>query len=327
MQPLSFLFVIDPIDSLNPAHDTSVALIEQAQAAGHRILVTSMQSLSVRSGRCAARCHEVKVRAAELRAGRWVTEPNWFELGTAHRRFLDEVDAVFVRTDPPVDHRYLRGTYLLDLVDQSGTVLVNSPTGLRDANEKLFALQFPELCPETLVSCDSDEIMSAIKEWGAAVLKPTDGMAGRGVLLLEPDDSNVRSMLEVATGRWREQVVVQRYLHECSDGDRRVIILAGEPIGAVRRIAAPGEFRCNMAAGARAVADTVTEGDREICASISSRLAALGLVFSGIDVIGGKLIEVNVTSPTGIREIEALSGEEVAKPVIDWTVRQVLSRR
>ena len=235
---------------------------------------------------------------------------------------------MFVRTDPPVDRRYLRGTYLLDFVDDRRTVLVNAPRGLRHANEKLCALQFPELCPPTIVTADLGEIIDAARSWGAAVLKPTDGMAGRGILLLRPDDPNLRSLLEIATARGRDQVVVQRFVPESVDGDRRVVVLDGAPIGVVRRIARTDEFRCNMAAGATTVGDSVTSRDKEICASIAPMLAAHGLALVGIDVIGDYLTEINVTSPTGLREIDALTGTRTAENVIAWVEqrRRVMAR-
>lgn len=320
--PLDLVFVIDPIGTLNAAHDTSVALMESAQQRGHRVHVTTMAELGVRDARATARCTPVHVHPATLHAGRWHARPDWFTTGHPRRRFLDETDAVFVRTDPPVDAAYLRATFVLDLVDRRRTVLVNDPAGLRHANEKLFALQFPELCPETLVSADVGEITEFTRECGEAVVKPTDGMAGRGIMKLRPGDPNLRSILEAATGRGRDQVVVQRFLPESVEGDRRVIVLDGAPIGVVRRVAGEGEFRCNMAAGASVVADGVGPRDKEICARLADRLAAHGLVLVGIDVIGRYLTEINVTSPTGVREIDAFTGTRTCDAVIAWVERR-----
>jgi glutathione synthase len=205
--------------------------------------------------------------------------------------------------------------------------MVNSPTGLREANEKLFVLRFPELVPDTLVTAEVEEAVTTVRRWGRAVLKPTDGMAGRGILRLCPDDPNLRSILETATVRGRRHVVVQRWVPEAAaHGDRRIIVLSGEPIGAVRRVAAPGEFRCNMAAGAAVVADEVTAVDKHICAVLAPELARLGLVFTGIDVIGDRLTEINVTSPTGLREIDALSGTRLPELILDDLERRVRER-
>lgn len=313
---LVLVFVVDPIASLNPVHDTSVAMMEAAQERGHRVLVTTMPQLEVRDARAHAMCTPIRVHPAELRDGRWTARPDWFVAGAAQRWLLDDVDAVFVRTDPPVDAAYLRATFILDLVDRRGTAVVNEPAGLRDANEHLFSLQFPQLCPDTLVTADVGDIVDATRRWGRAVVKPTDGMAGRGIMLLDPDDPNLRSILETATTRGRDQVVVQRWVAEVSEGDRRVIVLDGVPIGVVRRVARGPEFRCNMAAGAAPVADSVTPRDKELCSLIADQLVAHGLAFVGLDLIGDYLTEINVTSPTGVREIDAFDGTRLSDHVI-----------
>ena len=321
-RPLTLLFVIDPLDSLNPGHDTSVALMESAQQRGHRILVTTMAELGVCEARAVAACTPLRVRPAVLQDGRWRSPADWYTAGRPQRWVLDDVDAVFVRTDPPVDAGYIRGTYLLDLVDPRHTLMINDPAGLRNANEKLFGLQFPELCPPTLVSCDIAEIIATTARWGTAVVKPTDAMAGRGIMLLRPDDPNLASILELATARGRDHVVVQRFIPEAAQGDRRVIVLDGVPLGVVRRVATGVEFRCNMASGARPVADVVTARDEQICARIADRLVAHGLVLVGIDVIGDYLTEINVTSPTGVREIDAFAGTRMSDGVIAWVERR-----
>lgn len=327
-RPLRLVFVIDPIETLNPGHDTSVALMESAQARGHRVLVTTMSQLGVSHGRAVATCTPVRVEPVVLRDGRWHAAERWFTLAAPERWVLDDVDAVLVRTDPPVDAAYLRGTFVLDLVDPRHTLMVNAPAGLRHANEHMFALQFPDLGPETLVSADIAEIADVTRAWGTAVVKPTEGMAGRGIMLLRPDDPNLHSILEAATTRGRDQVVVQRYLPAARDGDRRVIVIDGTPVGVVRRVAATrGEFRCNMAAGASVAADTVRPRDKEICARLAERLAELGLLFVGIDVIGDCLTEINVTSPTGVREIDAFSGTRLGDLLVASIERHLRERR
>jgi glutathione synthase len=313
------VFVTDELPGLLPAHDTSVALMEAAQLRGHRVLVTTASQLGFRDGMPVARCTPVTLRPAVLHDGKWIADPDWYTLGEAVRYPLNHAAAIFMRADPPVDAGYLRATYLLDLVDPRRTLLVNSSAGVRNANEKLFGLQAPELGPPTLVSADRQEIRAAVARWGRAVLKPTDWMGGRGILVLCPADPNLSSLLDSATERGRTQVVVQQWISACSEGDRRVIVLDGEPVGVIRRVAGPGDFRCNMATGAVPVADVVTERDRAICARLAPLLRENGLIFTGIDVIGGLLTEVNVTSPTGIREIDALTGSHLAADVIAWT--------
>jgi len=315
---MDLVFVIDEISCLLPGHDSSVALMEAAQLRGHRVLVTTAAKLGYEDGDATAQCRTVNLRSAVLHEGRWITDPEWFVLGGDELYRLSDASAVFMRTDPPVDAQYLRATYLLDLVDPSLTLMVNSPYGVRNANEKLFALRVPELGPPTLISADRQAIRKTVTEWGRAVLKPTEGMSGRGILVLDPDDPNLISILDTTTNRGQVQVVVQRWLPESADGDRRVIVLDGHPIGVVRRVAGGGDFRCNMAAGAAVVADSVTERDHEICSRLAPLLRQHGLWFVGIDIIGDRLTEVNVTSPTGIREIDALSGTQLANDVIAW---------
>ena len=324
---MRIVIVADPLPALVPGHDTTVALMESAQARGHEVLVTTAAGLRVRGTRAVASCRPVSVVPATLAGGRWHAAPDWWRAGAPRDLRLDDVDVVAMRVDPPFDAGYLRATYLLDQVDDRRVVLVNRPTGLREANEKLFALRFPELIPDTVVTAEVAEAVAAVRGWGRAVLKPTDGMGGRGILRLGCDDPNLASILETATGRGRTHVVVQRWVPEAADqGDRRVVVLAGEPVGVVRRIAARGEFRCNMAAGATVVPDVVTPVDKQICAVLAPELARLGLVFAGIDVIGDRLTEVNVTSPTGVREIDALCGTHLADQVVEHLERLVGER-
>ena len=318
------LFIVDPVSTLNPTHDTSVALMEAAQARGHRVAVTTMSELALGHGAVRTRCREIRLRAT-------TPESNgleWFDTAVEQDRAVEDFDAVFIRTDPPVDADYLRATYVLDLVDARRVLLLNSPDGLRAANEKIFTLQFPELCPPSTVTARREDIRSFLRVHGTAVLKPTDGMGGRGILLLRRDDENLESILEEATDRDHRHVIVQKYLSEVrDDGDRRVIVLDGMPLGSVRRRAGAGEFRCNMAVGGAAEADQITARDREICERIAPRLRELGLIFVGIDVIGSYLTEVNVTSPTGLREIDAYStGPGLGEQVIEWLERTVAAR-
>jgi glutathione synthase len=314
---LTMIVIADPLPTLTPAHDTSVAIMEAAQGRGHRVLVSTEAGLSVRDGRAVARCTPVRVTPAQLADGRWVAPVDWWHAGPAQDVVLSEADTVLMRSDPPVDAMYLRATYLLDYIDPHRTLLVNDPRGLREANEKLFTLRFPGLIPDTLVSGDMRTLADTVQAWGRAVLKPTDAMGGRGILLLRPDDPNLHSALEISTDRGHRQVILQRWIPEAVDGDRRVIVLDGEPVGAIRRVASAGEFRCNMAAGAAVLPDGVSARDKEICDILRPDLARLGIVLAGIDVIGDHLTEVNVTSPTGVREIDALCGTRVAHLIVE----------
>lgn len=231
---------------------------------------------------------------------------------------LEAMDAIFMRKDPPVTVPYLYATYLLDYVDSTKTQIINAPNGLRAANEKMYALQFIKAIPETIVSADKQVIREVVERWGAGVLKPLGGKGGEGILFLEGRDRNFNSIVEVSTYQGKEPVMVQAYLPAAKDGDKRVIMLNGEPIGAVNRVPTGKEFRGNMAVGGRSDKTELTERDLEICQQVAPALKRDGLIFVGLDIIGGYLTEVNVTSPTGIREIDRLDDVRLGNQVMEW---------
>lgn len=316
---MDVLFITDPLVDLLPGHDTSVALMEAASQRGHRVLATTAERLSFGEGTVWAPCSVLDVRPAVLESGHWITDVEWHSARAPQRYNLTDAGLVFMRTDPPVNDRYWRATYLLDRVEATSTIVVNNPAGLRHANEKLFVLEFPELTPATIVTADRDEIRTCIDRWGCGVLKPTDAMAGRGIFLLDAADANLSSILDSSTDRGARQVVVQQWIPEVTEsGDRRILLVDGEPVGALQRLAAGVDFRCNMATGGSIRADEVNDRDRELCAAIAPALRRHGLHFVGLDVIGGLITEINVTSPTGIREIDALSGTSLAHDVMSW---------
>ncbi|MGD1905729.1 MAG: glutathione synthase, partial [Leptolyngbyaceae cyanobacterium] len=248
---MKFAFIIDPIARLDPGHDSSVALMEAAQALGHEVWITQFDQLGVTAGQAMAQLQAVTLTPVTLGDNRWDAVPDWYQLGESVYEPLDSMDAVFMRTDPPVTVPYLYTTYVLDYVDPSKTLVINSPSGLRAANEKMYALQFTEAIPETIVSRDKSVIRETVSRWGKAVLKPLGGKAGEGILFLSDGDPNLNSMIEISTHRGLEPVMIQTYLPEAKDGDKRVILLEGEPIGAVNRIPTGKEFRGNMAVGGR----------------------------------------------------------------------------
>ena len=320
---MKFAFIIDPIAKLDPGHDTSVAIMEAAQVLGHEVYITQVDALGVISGSAYGWLQPVVMKpvvlkAAEEGGSRWVSEPDWYELGERRWRPLEEMDAVFMRKDPPVTVPYLYVTYILDYIDPAKTQVVNSPAGLRAANEKMYALQFTEAIPETIVSGDKQVIREAVERWGAGVLKPLGGKAGEGILFLEGGDRNFNSLVEVSTQQGLEPVMVQKYLPAAKEGDKRVVMLHGEPIGAVNRVPTGKEFRGNMAVGGRSDKTALTERDLEICRQVAPALRRDGLVLVGIDIIGGYLTEVNVTSPTGIREIDRLDDVRLGNQVVEW---------
>ncbi len=315
---MKFAFIIDPLSKLDPGHDTSVALMEASQALGHEVWVTQAQELSVVNGQAWALLQEVQLTPAQLVEGRWVVSEQWYAVSQAVLRPLEEMDAVFMRTDPPVTVPYLYASYILDYINPETTLVVNTPSGIRMANEKMYALQFEEVIPETIVSQDKSVIRKFLEEKGTAVLKPLGGKAGEGILFLDKSDRNFNSLVEISTKQGREPVMVQTYLPAAKDGDKRIILLDGKAIGAVNRIPTGNEFRGNMAVGGRVAQTDITEQEQKICAVVGPKLQQDGLYFVGIDVIGGYLTEVNVTSPTGIREIDRLNGTRLGEEVIAW---------
>jgi glutathione synthase len=315
---VKFAFIIDPIARLDPTHDSSVALMEAAQQLGHAVWITQVNQLAVVDGKAVAPLTAVEVTPVELVAGHWQAAQPWFQLGETHWQPLETMDAVFMRTDPPVTVPYLYATYILDAIDPTKTRVVNSPSGIRAANEKMYALQFTEAIPKTIVSQDKQVIRAFLERQERAVMKPLGGKAGEGILFLEGGDRNFNSLVEISTHQGQVPVMVQTYLPAAKEGDKRIILLNGAAIGAVNRIPTGQEFRGNMAVGGMAAKTEITDREAEICAQLAPTLQRDGLVFVGIDIIGGYLTEVNVTSPTGIREIDRFNGSRLGQTVINW---------
>lgn len=315
---MKLAFIIDPIAKLDPAHDTSVALMEAACRKGYEVYITSMNSLSVKDGKAWAFLQGAKIYPVTLINGKWQVPNPWYEVNDGEFQPLDNMQFVWMRPDPPVTTEYLYATYILDYVDSRKTKVLNSPQGIRAANEKMYALQFTDAIPKTIVTSDKGTIRDFVKTEGRAVMKPLGGKGGEGILFLEVSDRNINSLIEISTNMGRTPVMVQEYLPDAQKGDKRIILLDGKPIGAVNRVPKSGEFRGNMAAGGSAVKIDITEREREICNQLASILKRDGLIFVGIDVIGEYLTEVNVTSPTGIREIDRLDGVSLGDQVMDW---------
>ena len=315
---MKLAFIIDPIHRLDPCHDTSVALMEAAQILGHEIWITQANLLSVIDGKAWASLQQVELVPVELVERRWLAVNSWFKLSPSAFTALETMDAVFMRTDPPVNDAYLYATYILDYVDQNKTLVINDPAGIRSANEKMYALQFSECIPETIVSADKQVIRQFVAAKEATILKPLGNKAGEGILFLQSGDRNFNSIVELSTLQGQVPVMVQNYLPQAKEGDKRIILLNGEPIGALNRLSSSSDFRNNMATGGTVAQTTITPREQEICSHLAAKLRQDGLIFVGIDVIGGYLTEVNVTSPTGIREIDRLDGTHIAHQVIQW---------
>ena len=301
------LFILDPLDALHVAADTSVAFIREAWRRGHRVDACGVGDLGQRDGVPFVQADQVVAGPA---GGAWYAR---------ERRLRDDMsayDAVWMRKDPPLDDAYLFATMLMSRAE--GPVMVNEPEALRDQNEKLFALEFPELCPTTLVSRSVEELLSFRDELGGEmIVKPLDGNGGREVFHITSGDRNARAIVEAGTSGGQRLLLAQRYVPAVRDGDKRIILIDGDPAGAVLRVPAADEARANLHVGARAERVGLTARDREICARIGPRLRELGVLFAGIDVLGEFLTEINITSPTGLREIEQLDGVALEAQVLD----------
>jgi len=310
---MRFVFVMDPVAGINPNSDTTFALMLEAQAQGHRVDHCLPTDLFLAGGTVHA-----QVRLARM--AREATPP--IALGDAEDVDLEQVDAVLVRTDPPFDSNYLWTTLLLENL-RGKTLVVNEPRGLREANEKLYACHFPELMPETLVTSHRERIKSFVSQVGGrAVIKPLDGAGGEGVMALVEGDPNLRAIIDTVTHNAKRVAMVQRFLPEYKQGDKRILLLDGEPIGAVLRVPAGSDIASNLRMGGSAVSSVLDDKDRRIIETLAPRLREDGLYFVGLDVIGGYLTEVNVTSPTGIQQISRLNDENVPERVIHWLVKK-----
>ena len=306
------LFVIDPIARLNPAKDSSVALMQAAERAGLAVWVCTPADLTAaeRPGPVAGRGHGAWVLATPV-----TCEP-WFGLGEPKRLPLESFAHVWMRKDPPVDEAYLYATHLLELAERHGVRVINRPAALRAWNEKLSALRWSHLMAPTLVASRVTELAAFTAQHGEVVLKPLGGRAGQGVVFASAATPGLRALLELVTGMETLPVMVQAFLPGVAAGDKRILLVNGEPLGAVNRVPSGGEFRSNLAVGGQPQATELSDAERSICAALAPALKAEGLFFVGIDVIDGRLSEINVTSPTGIREVERLGGIPLADQVM-----------
>jgi glutathione synthase len=298
---------MDPIARINIRGDSTFALLLEAQQRGHTISYYTPDKLSLRGKDLIAPVQLLSIRDQE---------GDHFTLGEARRESLAAFDVILLRQDPPFDLAYITSTHFLERIHPN-TLVVNNPASVRNAPEKIFVMDFPDLMPPTLVSRDLDEINSFRAEHGAVVMKPLHGHGGAAVFRILPQDMNFGSLYDMFSVTFREQWVIQRFLPEVKHGDKRIILVDGEFAGAVNRVPAPDDLRSNMVRGGAAKATDLTPREREICARLGPALRERGLLFVGIDVIDGNLTEINVTSPTGIRAIARLGGPDVAAKIWD----------
>ncbi|NOD92780.1 glutathione synthase [Ruegeria sp. HKCCD4884] len=302
---MKIAFQMDPIGAVDINADSSFRLAEEAQARGHSLFFYGPDQLAYQEGRITARGHDMTVK-------RVAGDPA--DLGPEREVDLADFDVVWLRQDPPFDMHYITSTHLLDRL-KGQTLVVNDPFWVRNYPEKLLVLDFPDLTPPTTIARDLKTIKAFKEKHGDIILKPLYGNGGAGVFRLDANDRNLTSLHELFTGFSREPLIVQKFLPDVSNGDKRVILVDGEPVGAINRVPAAGETRSNMHVGGRPEKIGLSERDHEICAAIGPLLKEKGQIFVGIDVIGDYLTEINVTSPTGIQELERFDGVNIAEKI------------
>jgi len=313
---LTVAIQMDHVNSIDINGDSTFVLAMEAQERGHTLYHYGPESLSLDQGRVLAMAEKMTVRREH---------GNHHELGETQELNLAEVDVVLMRQDPPFDMAYITATHILDHIHPK-TLVVNDPTHVRNAPEKLFVMEYPDLMPPTLITRDAARVAAFRDEHQDIIVKPLYGNGGAGVFHLKPGDENLNSLLEMFAESSREPVMVQKYLSAVRAGDKRVILIDGEPVGAINRIPAEGEARSNMHVGGQAFASAMDDRDLEICRRIGPALKERGLIFVGIDVIGGLLTEINVTSPTGLQEIAAYDGVHLEKNIWDAIERKIPMR-
>ena len=301
--------VMDPIESISFKKDTSLALLDAAQRKGWQLFYMEDKDLALENGVAVANMAPLTVK---------MDPANWFEKADASWQPLADLDVVLMRKDPPFDNEYIYNTYILERAEQQGTLIVNKPQSLRDCNEKVFATAFPQCSPEVLVTQSAERLKAFHKEHGDVIFKPLDGMGGSSIFRLKADDPNVSVIIETLTNHGNESIMAQKYLPEIKQGDKRILMIDGVPVShCLARIPAQGETRGNLAAGGRGVTQELSERDLWIANEIGPVLKEKGLIFVGLDVIGDYLTEINVTSPTCVREISRDSGQDVAMMLMD----------
>ncbi|MGL6001998.1 MAG: glutathione synthase [Plesiomonas sp.] len=301
--------VMDPIADINIKKDSSFAMLQEAQARGYQLHYMEMADLYLESGEAKARTRTLTVQN---------DKQHWYDFGTEQQISLGDLDVILMRKDPPFDTEYIYATYILERAEETGTLIVNKPQSLRDCNEKLFTAWFPELTPTTLVSRSADMIRSFHQKHGDIILKPLDGMGGTSIFRVKENDPNLSVIIETLTHYEQNYCMAQTFVPAITDGDKRILVVDGEPVPyCLARIPKQGETRGNLAAGGRGEARPLTESDWHIARTVAPILKQKGLIFVGIDVIGDKLTEINVTSPTCIREIEAAFPVSITAMLMD----------
>ncbi|BEH16377.1 glutathione synthase [Marinobacter shengliensis] len=307
--------VMDPIEDISFKKDSSLAMLLAAQKRGWQIEYMEQHDLYLAGGQARAHTRDLTVH---------MDPENWFSYGASQDRALGDLDVILMRKDPPVDREFLMATYILGAAEQQGALVVNPAATLRDCNEKLFATQFEDLTPPLIVTRSSQRFRDFYAEHGDIIMKPVDGMGGRSIFRVRENDANLGVIIETLTNHGAHQAMAQKFIPEITDGDKRILLIEGEPVPyALARIPSQGENRGNLAAGGRGEGRELTARDREICARVAPVIKEKGLMFVGLDVIGDYLTEINVTSPTCIRELDAAFGIDIAGMLMDAIDRRL----
>ena len=295
---------MDPIGSINIKKDSTFEMIWQAQQLGWQVEYFEMKDLSIVNGRAIGRARNLKTHQ---------NPDHWFDLDAPREMALGELDAILMRKDPPFDMEFVYSTYILELAQEQGALVVNSPSALRDCNEKAYCAWFPEVCPETIISRNAEQFRAFLGEHNDIILKPLDGMGGASIFRVQAGSPNIGVILETLTDHGARYAMAQRYLPEITKGDKRILMINGEAVPfSLARIPAQGETRGNLAAGGRGVAQELSDSDHRIAKIVGPKLVEKGILFAGLDVIGDCLTEINVTSPTCIKEINAAFDTNIA---------------
>ncbi|MBE7214990.1 glutathione synthase [Shewanella benthica] len=301
--------VMDPISDINIKKDSSFAMLLAAQSRGYQLFYMEMRDLAMVNGKAMANMRALTVKQ---------DPENWFELGETIDTPMSDLDVVLMRKDPPFDTEFIYATYMLERAEEEGVLIVNKPQSLRDANEKLFTAWFSEFTPDTIVTRDETRIRNFYQEKGDIILKPLDGMGGSSIFRVKKNDPNLGVIIETLTDNGQQYAMIQAFIPDITSGDKRILVIDGEPVPySLARIPQKGETRGNLAAGGRGVAQPLSESDWHIARSIGPELKKRGLIFVGLDVIGDKLTEINVTSPTCIKEIEAAYDVDITGMLMD----------
>ena len=307
--------IMDPVDHIKSYKDTTVGLLREATRRGYRIDYLEARDLALRADRLLAQARSMVVSE---------DDQHWCALGEAREIDLSDVDIILMRKDPPFNMGYIYATYLLEHAQRAGALVVNDPSGIRDANEKLFATWFSDCMPPTLVTSRKGALRAFLEEHGDIIVKPLDGMGGSSVFRVARGDANVNVIFETMTDNEERYTMAQRYLPAIAQGDKRILMIDGEPVPfALARVPAPGETRGNLAAGGTGVGQALSASDRRICDRVGPVLRERGLVFVGLDVIGESLTEINVTSPTGLRELDRIFHLNIAGDLFDALERKM----